>query len=69
MASVRPFPRDYEVCETCGYDHEYDLPHLSATARDEAERLHSLPPPTGSQPFLSTFLGGVATYVRGRDGR
>lgn len=69
MASVRPFPRDYEVCETCGYDHAYDLPTLSPTARAEAERLHSLPPPAASQPFLSAFLGGIATYSRGRDGR
>lgn len=43
-ASERPsrpsFPRVYEVCLTCGYDHSHDLPHLDARARAAAEAAH-----------------------------
>ena len=39
------FPRVYEVCETCGYDHVVDYPALTEEARAEAEARHSAPAP------------------------
>lgn len=55
MSSRRPFPADYVVCETCGYDHAHDLPHLSARDRSEAMRLHDAPSDARGS-FLSAAL-------------
>ena len=33
-------PSDYELCGTCGYDHDYDWPYLSTIEREKATRLH-----------------------------
>lgn len=42
MSSSRPpdFPRVYEICATCGYDHDYDLPRLDWDTRQEALVAH-----------------------------
>ena len=33
-------PVDYEVCSCCGWDHSYDLPHLTPKERRKAMVLH-----------------------------
>lgn len=42
MSSSRPpdFPRVYDICPTCGYDHDYDLPRLESLARRDAMVAH-----------------------------
>lgn len=42
MSSSRPpeFPRVYDICPTCGYDHDFDLPRLPSPAREEATLAH-----------------------------
>ena len=42
MSSSRPpdFPRVYEICATCGYDHDYDLPRLDWDTRQEVLVAH-----------------------------
>lgn len=32
---------DYEECGVCGYDHEYDFPHLSDETMKKIKKLHS----------------------------
>lgn len=34
-------PADYEACGTCGCDHAYDLPFLSAKELEEVKKLHA----------------------------
>lgn len=42
MSNSRPpeFPRVYDICPTCGYDHDFDLPRLPADVRLQASLLH-----------------------------